>query len=137
MTGELKQEFNDPDKVEKQFLKTCRKLTEAEVNGAMFHKMMKSGVATNDVRNFTNKQSKMKRTNQKFDSGLSKHAMKLKFNDACASANRLRQEKKRLKDMLVNKFKYSKSRCRGVVKSATAKIRNHRYNRKLKATKKV
>ena len=78
MTSEPWERFNSPDDVEEQYVKTCIKLTEAEVNVAMFQKMLRSGVATNDVRNFVNKQSKMKRTSQKLNFGLSKHAMKLK-----------------------------------------------------------
>ena len=74
MTSEPRNELKDPDEVEELFLRTCRKLTEAEVNVAMFQKMLRSGVATNDVRNFVNKQSKMKRTSQKLNFGLSKHA---------------------------------------------------------------
>ena len=136
MTSEPATRFSGPDEVVEHYKKTCKRLTEAEVNCNMFSKMIRSGVATNDVRNFINKQSKMKRVNQKMNIGLVKSTMKMKLNDACASANRLRQEKRKLKDLLIHKFKYSKSKCRKVVKSTVKETRSHRVTRKLKASKK-
>ena len=52
MTIERSYVFNDPEEVERHYKRTCKKLTEAEVNCAIFNKMVKSGVATNDVHNF-------------------------------------------------------------------------------------
>ena len=94
MTSGLSYELNAPYQVEELFRRTCSKLTEAEVNCSMFLKMIKSGVATNDVRNFVNKQCKMKKADQRMNLNLTKCAMRSKLNDACRSANRLRQEKK-------------------------------------------
>ena len=102
MTSGPRNGFKDPGEVEKQYVKTCRKLTEAEVNSAMFNKMIKSKVATNDARHFSVKQAKMKRVNQKLNTKLSSNIMRLKLNDACATASRLRIEKKRLKDILTS-----------------------------------
>ena len=127
---------NSPKQVEKRYRNICKKLTEVEVNNAMFSRMIKSGVATNDVRTFVIKQSKMKRANQKINIGLAKNAMKYKLNDACSVANRLRQEKRKIRDTLVTKFKFSKSKCRRIVKSAHEEARSHRHMKKIKATSK-
>ena len=101
----------------------------------MLNKMVKAGVAINDVCNFVGKQSKMKKVNQKFNMGLNKLTMKLKRNDAFASAHRLRQEKRRLKNILVDKFKYSNSKCWKVVKSVSSHMKHHRSVRRVKALK--
>ena len=136
LTSELRMKFNSPEEVERQFGRACKKLTEVEVNVNMFKKMIKSGVTTNDVRHFVVNQSKLKRISQKVNMSLARSAMKIKLNDACAEANRLRQEKCRLKRVLRHSFKYSNSRCKGVVRLALEKAKNHRIERKNKATKK-
>ena len=57
----------DPKLVEKQLRKVCRRLKETEVNIGMFCQMIRDGVATNDVRNFVQKQSNMKKASSKYD----------------------------------------------------------------------
>ena len=136
MTSEPWERFNSPDDVEEQYVKTCIKLTEAEVNAAMFTKMVRSGVATNNVRNFVAKQCKMKKTNQKMSRSLLKSAMKSKLSDACANANRLRQDKRRLMNILIHRFNFSRSKCKCMVRSALLKAKNHRQTRRNKAERK-
>ena len=57
----------DPKYVEEQLSRVCKRLTETETNIEMFSRMVRTGVATNDVRSFVVKQSEMKRAGQKYD----------------------------------------------------------------------
>ena len=79
---------NDPKLVEKQLSRTCSKLAEAATRVELFSRMVRNGVATNDVRCFVAKQSDMKRVNQQFNKNLSKAAMKHKLSDAYAEVKR-------------------------------------------------
>ena len=99
----------DPEHVEEQLKKVCERLRVTEVNIGMFSRMVRTDVATNDVRNFVLKQSNMKKASDKFDLKLCKSIMKRKLNDACALASRLRNSKNKLKAILSDKFKYSNS----------------------------
>ena len=83
----------DPKQVEEQLMKVCERLRVTEVNIGMFSRMIKTDVATNDVRNFVLKQSNMKKASDKFDMRLCKSIMKRKLNDACALASSLRNSK--------------------------------------------
>ena len=123
----------DPKQVEEQLVRVCRKLTETEVNIEMFGRMVRSGVATNDVHNFVVKQSDMKRVSQKYDLKLSKSAMKRKLSDACALASKLRQSKNRLRSSLIEEFNYSSSKCRNIMLKVNKQNTYHRTKHKSKA----
>ena len=74
--------------------------------------MLKRKVATNDVRNFSDKQNKLKHSYSGTDWKLSKVAMTQKLRDAYSTAGRLRKEKKELRMALQNSVGYSKSKMK-------------------------
>ena len=128
--------FNNAQVVEEQLEKTCKKLNETEVNIRLFNKMVRNGVATNDVRNFVSKQAELKSMNHEINCSLTKKAMKSKFIDACALARKLRYRKTELKYQLITEFNYSKKKCRTLVKKSMGKMSNHRHKHRIKAMKK-
>ena len=82
---------NDPLTVERQLQKVCNQLNVTEVNVRMFQCMIRSRVATNDVRNFAHKQQNQNRQPSRTALVLSKVAMKQKLNDAQSTADELRR----------------------------------------------
>ena len=77
MTSTLSEgKCKDPVRVERRLHKVCKKLNGTEVNIGLFHRMIKNGVATNDVRSFTLNQQKLKKSKSKPSSALLKTAMK-------------------------------------------------------------
>ena len=87
----------DPITVERRLNLVCRKLNVTEINIGLFNRMIKEKVATNDVRNFSDKQHKLKHSYNGTKWKLSEVAMKQKLKDAYSTADRLRREKKRVK----------------------------------------
>ena len=67
--------------VEKHLQDVCLKLTEVESTVKLFARMVKTGIATNDGRNFAIKQSKMKRMSDKLDLKVLRLSMKSKLRD--------------------------------------------------------
>ena len=126
----------DPKKVEEQLRGIYRKLNETETIIDMFSQMDRCGAATNDVRNFVVKQSKMKKTSSNYDLKLSKSVMRRKLNDAWAQASRLRKTKNELKSLLTQHFKYSSSKMRNLINRVNKQIIYHRAKHKLKALNK-
>ena len=90
-------------KVEKQLKETILKLTETEANITLFRSMIAEKVATNDVRSFVVKQMNLKKSRAKFDSRVLRTAMKSKLDDALCYANRLRQQRSKLRSKLFNR----------------------------------
>ena len=127
----------DPTPVERQLNKVCNKLNITEVNIGLFNRMIRSNIATNDVRNFVNKQQKLKKSS-KVGSGrvLTKVAMKQKLRDAYSTANGLRREKKRLKETLHVEGGYSKSRTKRTVRKVMKRANIIRHQQKIKVKKK-
>ena len=113
----------DPIPVEKRLKKVCKKLNITEVNIGLFHRMVKSGVVTNDVRGFIENQQQLKRSASSPSKALLKAAMKQKLTDACSTAGRLRREKRRLQTVLSTACMYTKSKTKRVVKKITYKIK--------------
>ena len=101
---------NNSKMVEERLNLTCKKLCETEVNIRLFSKMVRHGVATNDVRNFAAKQAMLKSINHKMNAELVRRAMKSKLTDACSLAHRLRVEKVKLCNLLREKFKFPKKK---------------------------
>ena len=122
--------------VEELLEKTCNKLNETEVNIRLFNRMVRNGVATNDVRNFVSNQAELKRMDHRMNDSLTRNAMKEKFIDACALARKLKQEKKALKDLLKSEFNYSVKKCRKLVKRTIGRSANQRHIHSRKALKK-
>ena len=136
LTSDLSNEVNSAKMVEEQLIETCVKLNETEVNVKLLSRMIRNGVATNDVRNFVTKQAGLKRMDGEINCALTKKAMKSKFVDACSLARELRKSKAMLRNLLVGKFKYSNRACRRLVASELGKLTNHRHKLKKKAMKK-
>ena len=132
MTSEPKGN-NGPRKVEKQLFRVCKKLKETEVKANMFGRMVKSGVATADVRNFVSKQAKLKRVDKHVHIPIVRQAMKDKYSDTLKVARGLRNSKREIVDVLNNDFNFSKSKCRKLVRSNMEKIEYYkeRQNKRL------
>ena len=113
MTSAHHRKCKDPITVERRLKVVCKKLNAEEVNIGLFHRMLKAGVATNDVRNFTNNQLNQKHSTIGTDASLSRVAMKQKLKDAYSTAGVLRREKKELKEVLLQRIGYSKSKKKG------------------------
>ena len=122
----------DPSTVEKQLLKVCRKLNVTEVNIAMFHRMIKEKVATNDVRSFAVNQQLLNRYRKGTDLKLSKVAMQQKLHDAYSTVNALRAEKRILRRELFSGCDLSRSEADKIVKRVIGKATNCRYQQKKK-----
>ena len=99
-----KEACKDPVTVERQLKMICRKLNVTEINIGLFNRMIKNKVATNDVRNFSDKQHGLKHTYDGTRWQISKVAMTQKLRDAYSTAGRLRKEKRELKDTLLNEW---------------------------------
>ena len=127
---------NNSKKVEERLELTCKKLCETEVNIRLFSKMVRHGVATNDVRNFAAKQAMLKSMNHKMNADLVRKAMKSKLTDACNLAHRLRVEKVKLCNLLREKFKFPKKKCRRILKKSLGEAANHRHEHMIKTKRK-
>ena len=135
-TNVLTSEASGNEEVERQLETTCLKLNETEINIRLFKKMVVGGVATNDVRNFAEKQALLKTMDNRVNLQLVKKAMKSKLADAYTLAHSLRRRKKALCDQMKTEFNYSRKYCRRVIKDTIEKAANHRLKHRLKAEKK-
>ena len=61
--------------VEKQLKETTLKLTETQATINLFSRMVKGGLATNDVYNFVMKQSALRKASKKIDTKLIRTTM--------------------------------------------------------------
>ena len=86
--------------VERQFSEISLKLADTEATIKLLHRMCRQEVATNDVFNFTRKQTGNRKSTKRFDIKILKTSMRQKLNDACAQANRRRQIKNILRRKL-------------------------------------
>ena len=129
------QEAKDPEVVERQLVTTCERLNKAEVKIKLFTKMMKNGVATNDVRHFVSNQAFLKSCDHKLDQSMIKKAMKNKLVDACSQARELRLKKLELEKTLKSEFGFPRKKCKLLIKNAIGTTANHRL-KILKKTKK-
>ena len=110
--------------VGKQLKKTILRLTETEANIAMFRRMIARNVATNDIRNFVQKQMCIKKSKIKFDKKVQRSAMKSKLDDALSLANRLRQQKNRQRYKLFRKV--GNTMARKVIRDLDSKSKSYR-----------
>ena len=79
--------------VEGKLWRTLRSLADTEANVYLFSTLRSLGLATNDVRNFVDKQAKHKKMNKLGDSRVKRQCMQSKLVDAYAYAKKLRQIK--------------------------------------------
>ena len=116
-----KRECKDPIPVERRLRKVCKKLNVTEVNIGLFHRMIKNGVMTNDVRSFAENQQ-LKSSGSTTSKAVARAAMKRKLTDACSTAGKLRREKKFLRMTLMTECMYSKSKTKREAKCITSSI---------------
>ena len=121
--------------VEERLEITCKKLCETEVNIRLFDRMIKNGVATNDVRSFVAKQAKLKSSDHKMNSDLTKKAMKSKRADACSLAQKLRRKKEGLINKLKKEYNFPNKKYRKLMSKILGGSANHRLKH-IKKTKK-
>ena len=116
----------DNKSVEKRLKEITFKLTETESNIKLFLKMIRTGVATNDVRSFLQKQKGMKRSTKRMDKKTLKSSMKSKLQDALVYARVLRQDANRLRRQVIMKHSDNKSKGRSIIRSCRRKAAIHR-----------
>ena len=88
---------NQKSGAENVYRKTCLAVVESESTVMMLNRMIRSGIATNDVMSFSMNQAKLRRIHKEPSRKIEKAAMKLKRNDAIAHSKRLRQQRYRAK----------------------------------------
>ena len=114
--------------VECQLEKTFETLAATEANVELFTVLIDLGLATNDIKNFIQKQTIHKRTDRKPDLQVQKLAMRSKLRDACCFALRLRQKRDDLKKKLTRKYSTKKALGRRILNGMVAryKITKHK-----------
>ena len=127
---------NGLEGVEKQLWRVCRKLKKREVTAKILGRMAKENVAKGDVRSFAVKQAMLKHANKQIHLPTVKHTMRNKFRDATSSIGELRRRKKELSDVLHNRFKYPRSKCRNLIKTYMEQAAYHKERHKDRLTKK-
>ena len=91
--------------VEGKLWETCRALAGTEGRIHLFNTLKSLGLATNDVKNFVQKQTIHRKVDKMVDAKLKKSAMNCKLKDACAHAKRLRQDKNCLRNKVLSKYR--------------------------------
>ena len=109
--------------VECRLEETYGRLAESEALVELFSKLIKHNLATNDVKNFVQKQSIHKRVYSGPDPKVRKAAMKSKLLDAIANSRRLRIDRDTLKRRLAKKYASRKSLCRRIQEDLVKKYR--------------
>ena len=101
--------------VEGRLWRTYKALAATESNIYLFNTLKKQGLATNDVRNFVEKQKINKKVKLHGDKKVKKSAMQSKLSDALAYAKRLRQDKNTFKSKVSTKYRDSVAKGRRVL----------------------
>ena len=101
--------------VECQLERVYQKLAATEANIMLFNTLLRFGLATNDIKNFTVKQTIHKRVERVPDYKVQKVAMISKLKDALAYAKRLRQSRNTLVKRVRKKFSDKKALGRRVL----------------------
>ena len=83
---------------------TCVNIAKARANISMFNLMIRKGLATNDIRQFSLKQAAQQRVSKGPSLRLEKSAMKNKRSDLLAYEKRLKQQRLRLKRRLLSLY---------------------------------
>ena len=109
--------------VECQLEKMYCKIAATEANIELFATLLSLGLATNDVKNFVQKQTIHKRVSSKPDLKVQRLAMRSKLSDACAHAKRLRQERDALRKRVMRKFSSRKSLGRRILGEMVARYK--------------
>ena len=125
-----------PREVEKRLRQVSKKLAETEINIGLFKKMARNSVPTGDVRHFVLNQAEMKQSSSKVHFDVIRKIMRSKLNDACGTANKLRQKKRKLKRLLGTRFDYTASKHRDILKEVAVNTANHKSKHKIKSDKK-
>ena len=101
--------------VEGRLWRTYKALAATESNIYLFNTLKKQGLATNDVRNFVEKQKINKKVKLHADKKVKKSAMQSKLSDALAYAKRLRQDKNTFKSKVSTKYRERVAKGRRVL----------------------
>ena len=123
--------------VEGQLWGTYRALAEAEGNVHFMSKLKTLGLATNDVRNFAEKQTIHKKLNKEIDFKVLKSAMRSKLSDACAFTKKLRQIKNTQKNRLTKKYQGNRSKGRRIIDDMVKRYRKLKILEFKEADKKI
>ena len=123
--------------VEGQLWGTFRALAEAEGRVYLLSKLKSLGLATNDVKNFTEKQVLHKKMSSSIDYRVLRTAMRSKLSDACAHAKMLRQNKNTLKNRLTKKYQHHKSKRKHILEDMVRRYRQLKIIEVQKAEKKI
>ena len=94
-------ENNQKSKLELKYWNICVSIVETETNIIMFNRMLRKGLATNDVASFAMKQAARKKVYVEPDKKVIKAAMKSKRADAIAWLKRIRLTKFNTRKQLV------------------------------------
>ena len=108
--------------VEGRLWETLRSLAVTEGNIVLLNTLKSKNLATNDVKNFVDKQKIHKRVNKTADARVRRSAMHSKLADALAHAKRLRQTKNVLKQKFVKQCA-SKSQGSRIIKNLMVRYR--------------
>ena len=123
--------------VEGRLWRTYKALAATESNVYLFNTLKKQGLATNDVRNFVDKQRTNKKVKIHADSKVKKSAMQSKLTDACVYAKRLRQDKNSLKNKVTTKYRNNVAKGRRVLAEIHKRYLTQKDSDMEKAKKKV
>ena len=123
--------------VECQLGMTLDKIAATEANVELFEKLLKLGLATNDIKNFILKQSAQKRILCKPDFKVLRSAMRSKLSDACAFLKRLRRLRDTLKKRIARKYSSRKAYGRKVVDELVSKYREKKILELKKVRRKI
>ena len=123
--------------VEGQLWGTFRALAEAEGRVYLLSKLKSLGLATNDVKNFTEKQVVHKKMSSSIDFRVLKTAMRSKLSDACAHAKLLRQTKNTQKNRLTKKYMLHRSKGKHILDDMVKRYRQLKILEIRKAENKV
>ena len=127
----------DDKTVEGRLWTTLKALAAEEGNIRLFNTLMNKGLATNDVRNFTNKQLKHRKVIKCADYKTRKSAMKSKLADSLAFVARLRQQRNALKKKVLKKHAENKSHGKQVMSSLVERYRRTKLTELAEADKKI
>ena len=128
---------HNDETVEGRLWSTLKTLAATEGKIYLFHTLKSKGLATNDVRNFSIKQTIHKKVNKGIDSKVRRTAMQSKLADALAYASRLRQQKSSLKKQIQKKHKGNKSKCKKILHDLQQRYRRTRVIEMDEADKKI
>ena len=123
--------------VEGKLRETLLKLADSEAKVHLFSTLKRSGLATNDVRSFIEKQVNHKKIKKFEDARVKKCAMHSKLMDALSLSKRLRQTKNSMKERVLKKYQCNRAKGRKIIKDLICKYHDHKSTLLAEANKKI